>query len=316
MEKGQNYWFNGCIQYLMECLGESGEYDYSFFSGVTGDSFLQIFSKNISNLVLCYTDKFLQKVISTAFDACGYNVEYFCEFDCKNYSLHDGKIKKYIDNNVPVIVKIKRGISNYGIIYGYDKNNYYCIYGENTEEIISPDECCCLIFIKDKKIKPSLAQMYKQSVQKIPMWIQMPSSLEYSFGKQAFIDWADSFQNNAFDNICENDNVWFTHPAENFSCWNMHGTYLCMLGTNNCALGFLEKALDLNPELQFIKELMPIYEKINTKGFNTIVNMQGGFCIKPKVIKNKALMKPISDALAKLALHNDSIIEVFNNTTM
>ena len=28
---GQNYWFNGCMDYLMECLGESPDYDYWFF---------------------------------------------------------------------------------------------------------------------------------------------------------------------------------------------------------------------------------------------------------------------------------------------
>ena len=29
--KGQNYLFNGCMEYMMECLGESKEYDYWFF---------------------------------------------------------------------------------------------------------------------------------------------------------------------------------------------------------------------------------------------------------------------------------------------
>ena len=29
-ENGENYWFNGCAKYVMECLGEK-DYDYLFF---------------------------------------------------------------------------------------------------------------------------------------------------------------------------------------------------------------------------------------------------------------------------------------------
>ena len=73
---GQNYWFHGCIEYLMECLGESREYDYWFFSGVIGDSFTQLYSKNPSNTAWYYTHNLLSNVIvKKAFDACSYNFE-------------------------------------------------------------------------------------------------------------------------------------------------------------------------------------------------------------------------------------------------
>ncbi|HCS74374.1 MAG TPA: hypothetical protein DIW17_10935 [Clostridiales bacterium] len=39
-EYGENYWFNGCAKYVMECLGEP-DYDYWFFAGLTGDIFTQ-----------------------------------------------------------------------------------------------------------------------------------------------------------------------------------------------------------------------------------------------------------------------------------
>lgn len=39
-EHGENYWFNGCAKYVLECLGEK-DYDYSFFAGLTGDNFTQ-----------------------------------------------------------------------------------------------------------------------------------------------------------------------------------------------------------------------------------------------------------------------------------
>ena len=42
-EYGENYWFNGCAKYVMECLGEP-DYDYWFFAGLTGDLFTQHYS--------------------------------------------------------------------------------------------------------------------------------------------------------------------------------------------------------------------------------------------------------------------------------
>ncbi len=60
-----------------------------------------------------------------------------------------------------------------------------------------------------------------------------------------------------------------------------------MLGTNACAAGFLQKALDLNPELTFIERLIPIYNMQCGKGFATLIEMEGGFGLKPDVIQDK-----------------------------
>lgn len=43
-EKGQNYQVNGYLEFQMECLGESTDYDYWFFAGVCGDIHTQVFS--------------------------------------------------------------------------------------------------------------------------------------------------------------------------------------------------------------------------------------------------------------------------------
>jgi hypothetical protein len=313
MIKGQNYWFNGCMEFLMECLGENHEYDYWFFSGITGDSFLQIYSRNISNMVLCYTDKFLSNVIKYALDVCGYDFEHFFDLGGKKHDLFDDKIKEHINKNIPVIAKINIDMPGYGVIYAYDNDKYYCVYGEKIETIITSDQYSQLVFVKQNKPKPDLAEVYKRAVMNIPSWIKMPAANECSFGKQAFLDWADSFQNGTFDTIPPDDKIWHTHPVKDFSCWNMHGTYLCMLGTNNCSIGFMEKALYYNPKMDFIKELIPLYEKINTDGFHKLIAMLGGFGIKPETIKNKAAMKPITAEITKLGLYHDAIVKVFED---
>ena len=50
---GQNYLFNACLQYLMECLNKNKEYGYWFFSGVTGDSFTQVHRADFNEWTDC-----------------------------------------------------------------------------------------------------------------------------------------------------------------------------------------------------------------------------------------------------------------------
>lgn len=310
MMQGQNYWFNGCMEFLMECLGESKEYNYWFFSGVTGDSFFQIFSKNPENVTLCYSHSMTDIAINKAFDACGYNYDYFKNLNSNiDKAKLDQRIREYIDKSIPVIARVDDKFHSFAIICGYDEDNIYYILGEDeTPTSYHYDE---LIFIKDRKERPSLAEAYKNAVMEIPSTITMPETKKYSFGIKAFIDWSESFQNGIFDIIPVDDKIWYTHGDSTFSCWNMHGTYLCILGTNGCSLNFLHKALELNPDMTFIHKLIPFYEKLNMQGFGTLIDMEGGFGLKPEVIKNKEKMKPISEKITELANICDDILEVF-----
>jgi tetratricopeptide (TPR) repeat protein len=314
--KGQNYWFNGCMEYLMESLSESNDYDYWFFSGITGDSFTQIYCKDISDIVFCYSDRFLQEIIKNLSNACGYNFDYFSNLSGKNPEAYNNMIKAYINKGIPVIAKTideQTKWTAYGCIYGYDDEKYYAICGDNIEKTINADEYCELIFVKERKNKNELTKIYKNAVMNIPFLIDMQETDGYAFGKKAFMYWADSFQNSTFDKIpIEENNIWYTHPDRGFSCWNMHGNYLCMLGTNNCAIDFLEKALHYNPDMQFINDLIPLYKKINSDGFDKLMGMAGGFQIKPKDLKDKNLMKPITEEINGLSKYCDDIIEIFN----
>jgi len=111
--------------------------------------------------------------------------------------------------------------------------------------------------------------------------------------------------NETFDNI----------PKEQVNSWNVHGTYLCMMGTNGCVINFIKKALEMNPEMTFINELIPLYEKQQAM-FHDLAYEKGGlhdgFDIKPEIIKNKALMKPISDKIIDAANICNDILDVFN----
>ena len=73
-EQGQNYVFNGCMKFLMECMGEDEQYDYWFFSTVSGDSFVQVFVADKESFSACFSDsKFDYALIKRVFDSIGYN---------------------------------------------------------------------------------------------------------------------------------------------------------------------------------------------------------------------------------------------------
>ena len=320
--KGQNYWFNGCMEYLMECLGESKDYNYWFFSDVTGDSLTQLYSKNINEMALCFSrNAFNNTLAKSAFDACGYEVEYISNIAEEDRNLYISKIKSYIDKGIPVIAHGGFGVwDSYGengwewyCICGYDNDELYYLTCDKSEPKNLPTAFTDLILVGDKKETPTLADVYKKTVMDIPSYILRPSTSEYSFGKQAFIDWAESFQNNTFTNI----------PAEDINTWNVHGTYLCMAGTNGCAFNCLENALKLNPEMTFINELFPLYKK-HSEVFHILAyrdannqndyqngGIHGGFNIKPETIKSKKLMEPINRQIMKSAKICDEIIAIF-----
>ena len=310
MNLGQNYWLNGCLDFLMECLDEDRAYDYWFFSGVTGDSFTQVFSKRPEKMVLCYSDAETEMALQKAFSACGYDYAYFKNIQDADRAELNGRIRAYIDRSIPVIARLGDAFHSFAIICGYDEDEFYYILGEETEP--KPYRYEELIFVGDKVARPSLAEAYHKAVMDIPMMTTMPDTAMCSFGKKAFTDWAESFQNGMYDHISVDDKVWYTHgEGSTFSCWNQHGTYLCMLGTNGCANGFLTEALKLNPDMAFLERLMPIYQKLNGDGFMTLIDMEGGFELRPEVLKDKERMKPICEGIMKVAGYCDDVMEVF-----
>lgn len=320
---GQNYTFNACMGYLMECMNERKEYDYWFFSGVTGDSFTQVYCKDYSYVPSCLSqDTFDVSFAKKAFGACGYEVDFWDEAEIStNFKVCIETIVAFIDNGKPVITKGVFENGEFCVICGYDTESkkFYILSGEeNTpkeydyENVLNCSKA--LLFVGPKTLIPELGEVYRKAVMNIPVYITMPSTNELSFGKQAFEEWANSFQNGFFDNI----------PVEDIDPWRIHGTYLCMAGTNGCSRGFLKKTLELNPDMDFINELEPIYAKHgvvfedlayrDSKGGLDYANggMEGGFNIVPVKIKSKEIMRPISDKILESAKYCDEILALFD----
>jgi len=311
--KGQNYWFNGCMEFLMERLGEdTRDYNYWFFSNITGDSLMQLYSKDIHRTAWCPSSNLFDAAFAQkAFDACGYEFEYVAGINDENRGAYLPKIKQYIDRGIPVLTRADK--YEFGLLCGYRKNTLYFLRCDQKKPRIMENGFSELIFAGEKKPRPTLAQVYKQTVMDIPSYILRPSTQAYSFGRQAFIDWAESFQDGTFDNV----------PEKEIEPWNVHGTYLCMAGTNGCAESCMRHALELNPEMTFVNQLLPLYEQHQevfhelayrgAAGKNDYANggLCGGFKITPETIKDKARMRPVSEKIMESMTICDEILAVF-----
>ncbi len=308
---GQNYWLNGCLAYLMECLGESREYDYWFFSGVTGDSFLQVYGKNPARMVLCYSDAMTDAALEKAFGACGYRYDHCIMADGNREALKK-RIMESIDRNIPVIARVEDAFRSFAVICGYDSENLYSVMGEKTvPAAYSYNE---LIFIGEKKERPELAAVYRDAVMRIPALMTLEETREYSFGERAFADWAESLADGRYRKYPAESRLFHTHNDPSFRCWNMHGAYLCMLGTNHCAGDFLKKALLLNPEMNWIEKLLPFYEAQCGRLFTELLHMEGGFQMLPEALQDPSKMKPVCEAIRKAGGYCREILNVFGQS--
>lgn len=104
-ERGENYWFNACASYVMECLGEK-DYDYSFFAGLTGDNFVQHYKFGFSGdgVSACHEFDGDGEYFESVFAKCGYVSAYIPVTDmAENRERYMRKIIDNIDGGIPVI---------------------------------------------------------------------------------------------------------------------------------------------------------------------------------------------------------------------
>ena len=86
---GEMYSFDGCMAYLMECLGEPDAFDYLFFAGVTGDVFTPLYSRDPRRFAACLSDACPGDALDDAFAACGYAYERFTGAEADADALSD-----------------------------------------------------------------------------------------------------------------------------------------------------------------------------------------------------------------------------------
>ena len=266
---GENYWFNGCAAYVMECLGEP-DYDYWFFAGLTGDNFAQVYARDHFRGDGCATDYRLSDgdhaCVLDIFSRCGYEAEFIPETQLRaNPRPWLEKLVESIDRGIPVI----RYWCGWHVCVGYEDGGQtlLCMTGDNEEPYrVTAQELFeggqehrdvfhwfGWIFVGEKKEQKDLRQLYRDAILNLPRVLTTKTE-GYCFGAQAFRALAYTLESGAFD----------SGKPEGFNGWDAYTVYTCNLATNSGGCqGFLQKAMELNPDMAFLTEVGRQYRLIN-----------------------------------------------------
>jgi hypothetical protein len=328
-EYGENYWFNGCAKYVMECLGEK-DYDYWFFAGLTGDVFTQhyTYTKYAGDALSSYMMEENMggnpgKFVEDVFFKCGYAATYVSNDDLiKNTIMYQNTLTAYIDKGIPVIVW---GTPLVGVFVGYEdygKTLLYITGNSDQPERVQLDKILRgeveklpgiyrsqfggWIFVGEKKESRTLAHLYREAIRTIPQHQNIKTETS-CFGAEAFRAWADDIESGKFDGM----------TVEAFDAWAYYTNYVCVLATNgSCCHEFLKRARELNPDMDYLEEISRLYKRTadiwnNDKG-EDLEALGGGFNVTLKALQDKDKRKKIAAKIRECAEIMDTVVRVLN----
>jgi hypothetical protein len=313
---GQNYVFNGCMKYLMECLGEKEVYDYFFFSFISGDCVTQVFGQNRERWHPSLSQThFDYELIKRVFDSVGYSFTYVTSAELKaDTEKYKKMIVSYIDKGIPVIGK---GFNNYwdnktqiteevSCIVGYENEGqtFLRLPEEDTNflSISMEDEFpYTLVFVGDKIAEPKLSDVYKNTFLSIPQLLTLPPKNNVSFGAQAFTNWSKAIIGDYY-NIPENE----------FDYWRTYTIYVCNLATNLFSKQFVDKTFDFNPELSTIKPSFDLIYMGMEKSFTMLKELGGEFNITYETLHNKDKSRAIAATILEFENHFSKLYDLIN----
>ena len=311
--QGQNYAFCGCMALLMEYLGESKDYDYWFFSGVSGDCFTQVYGQDLTKWYQCLSHAcFDEHLIKRVFDACGYDYTFVSpESFSANREKYLQKVVSHIDRDLPVIVKgfsfpfndKLYPVEEISCVVGYENGGQVLLYLPDTSTTPTPfplDIPYTLVFSEEKKKAPDLPEVYRRAIANIPLLNLAPPRDGISFGAHAFLDWADALENGKFDDI----------PVEDLDNWPHYGAYLCIIATNVSRPDFLNRVKELCPDIKELTAINAVIEKMRVH-MKEFCSLEGGFGMEEYKLKNRELMRPVCDMIRKYAGYYNELLAAF-----
>ena len=317
-EYGENYWFNGCAKYVMECLSEP-DFDYWFFAGLTGDVFTQHYSyaKYPGDAVSCYMmDENPKQFVKDTFAKCGYAANYISNRELsENTAMYLNTLTSYIDRGIPVITWGDAPSGLLGVFVGYEDYGKILLYitgNNNRPERVELDKALqCShgwIFVGEKKENRPLAQIYREAIAALPQLFSIKTD-NYCLGSEALRAWAADIESGRFDGM----------PPEEFDTWAHYTNYVCVLATNgSCCHEFLKRAEKLNPDMGFLDEVSALYRRTaeiwggdrNRNDANSLEALGGGFNVTLDVLRNKQKCGKIAAKIRECAEITDEVVRV------
>lgn len=322
MNDGENYWFNGCAKYVMECLGEK-DFTYAFFAGLTGDVLAQVYpidrfrGNGVTDMVLSEAGDgaFIEKV----FAKCGYASRYITQSSLrKNTAMYKRMLADYIGRGIPVIWR-HWDYPSWCVIVGYEDHGSTLLY--LTEEKTVPERATLdevlsepsndrwpnagLLFIGEKEREIDLAAVYRDVVLGLPKLLTTKTE-HLLYGAAAFRAKADEIESGRFDRI----------KPEDFDDWGMYKGFICDLATNaSCCYEFYDKALAPNPDLAFIEAVKEECRKMSAlwEGEGGLESLGAGLNATLEALQDKDTCRAIAAILRECARCVDNVADIITN---
>lgn len=323
---GQDYVFPGCMAYLMECLGEARTYDYWLFAGVSGDSFTQVYGRDLSRWTLDLSHAcFDQDLMERVFSAAGYC---YCLLDGDEAGQSQDRRRKMvvesIDQGIPVIAKgfdftmngkTHRNI-DIGCIVGYEDAGQTLLYVSQDSVTPSPHMAqdpivarpfrlgtsFSLVFAGEKTQAPPLAAVYREAILNVRRLNNLPDRDGVSFGTKAFEQWATDLEEGRLESV----------PVEQLDFWQHYGGYLVILLTNMYGQHFTQRAIEACSDLTGLSQVPSIIQEMTQVcDFSSV---GGGLDMDPGKLRDRKHMKPICEVIRRCAAYNERIIAAMEVT--
>lgn len=312
-EQGQNYVFNGCMKFLMECVGEKNqEYDYWFFSAVSGDCFVQVFHTNKEKWATCLSHvKFDRELMQRVSDAIGYGFTLVEPQEWKkDPEALRAKIMDSIDRGVPVIGKgfysnfcnKTMPVSSVRAVIGYEDggDRFYRLTEESTELIpfrLEDGLPYSFVFLEEKKKAPPVAQAYREALRAAPelMRTQPCDGGEVFFGSDAFEQWARMLEGGFYRMTREE-----YEESNAIASWRYYCVYVCNLATNIYSKRHtIDRAIRLNPDLAPLAPLLAREYQALDGLEQELQAAGGGFNVTYETLQNPDRCREIARILRK-----------------
>jgi hypothetical protein len=220
----------------------------------------------------------------------------------------------YIDKGIPVLSYTGK---TSGVIVGYEDygKTLLLIQGNSAEpKRLTPAEAIehgdnnvfyGWVFVGEKKKDTPLANIYRDAVKAIPELLTAKHH-NFSCGAQAFRDWADEIESGRYD-------VMTPEEFGNNSWW-YYTNYICILATNGGgAQSFLNKALELNPDLSFIPQVNAQYGRMSDMWMNApdcLEQLGGGFNVTLEALQDKERRTKITEKIREFAVCADEVVRI------
>jgi hypothetical protein len=318
----------GAEEETLRTLGrEKVNSGFHFFSALTGDMFTVLYATNkpCDSGVTNYF--FWPQVVKKAYVAFGYDCLYLSNAQIKkDFRAAMNAIKASVDKGIPVLawgmgnVTMSDG-SRYDplpeacLIGGYDEDDvlYVNLYPGPERMTVDGDGYTAithglnttkgLFFVGGPVEPPHLRRVYSNTIKSIPVFLAMPSSDGYVFGKAALEKWADTL-------LDEGRFAGKTDEELGGICWDLHCSPYCCVDTST-AEPYIRAAAEVY-EIGLAKKLLPLYQRFTHLG-QEIGSLHGGFFPPMTKFRTRAFRAQIAEKLQKMGETCNDILHAFED---